>query len=61
MAGALTKNMNAAVVCDLLRSGFCGLGSGAGGAAWVRGCPVAPACFVQECEVCPFVLCSDVA
>jgi len=48
--------MNAAVVCDLLRSGFCGLGPGAGGASWVRGSSVALLALFT-CEVCPIVLC----
>jgi len=59
MADALTKDMNAAVVCDLWRSGFCGLGSGARDASWVRGSPVAPLASFM-CEVCPIVLFGDV-
>lgn len=59
MAGALTNDVNVVVVRDLLKSGFSGLGSRAGGASWVRGSPVAPACVVQVPE-CPVVLCCDV-
>jgi len=49
--------LHAAVFCDPVRPGFCGLGSGVGATCWVRGYPVAPFASFRS-EVC-LLRCND--